>query len=300
MHYRAITKEFLADQAARGNSPRTAKWYAMVFDRFERFLGGDTTLEEAIEKVRLYTLKMQEEKLSSASIGGHIRGLRAFFRFAYDEGYLEEKPGKKVKPYRERQRVPNPLTEDEVRAVVASLPVPRRGRRPLIAARDRSIIFLMLDSACRLGDILAIEAKDVHFDDHEIRTLGKGDKERLIPFSAQTARELRRYMAFRDEVLVSTLRLFITEDGTAFEEQGVRMMVRRLGVRAGVKLYPHKLRHTAAFRMLDNGIDPLRLQVILGHSTMAMTARYAHASKARLGAGFDAYSPLKTRKLPER
>ena len=286
------TREFLVHQSAEGHSPRTIQWYDMCFRRFERFAGSDLDLDAALARLREYSIECQKSGLSSSSVAAYIRSMKALFLWSFEEGYLEKNPHRLIPKVKERQRVPEPLTDAEIRRTVNALPLPRS----FTGARNRTIFFLMFDTAIRLHEVPLIKISDLHLPEREIRLLGKGQKERVIPISDSFLHELRRYLTFREALLQTKRReeerLFLTRTGSPLSLDGVRMAIRTIAKRSGVHVHPHKLRHTSAMKMSENGIDAFSLQVILGHSTMATTLRYVHAAKAKIGRRHNQWSPL--------
>ena len=289
--YQVALEEFLLAKQAEGLSANTITWYKYSTQRFTRFLGAEVALAEALDKVREYVVALRSEKLSSSSVAGYVRVLAGFFNWAYEQGYIDKDPAKIVKRVRERQRVPGPLTDDEVRILLENLPKPRT----FTNCRNRVAVLLMLDAGLRVGELSGIRIQDVHLNDREIRVLGKGNKERVIPMGDTVLAELRRYLTWRKAAKApeNEDHLFLTITREPTTRATFVQFMKRFSDETGLRqLHCHKLRHTAAMNMLKNGADAYSVQAILGHSPPQMTARYVHATKTKLCKRHREWSPL--------
>ena len=134
---------------------------------------------------------------------------------------------------------------------------------------------LFLDTGLRSSELLGLQLGDVHLEEQWLKVMGKGQKERIVPFGAKATRLLQRYVTiFRPSTMIGN-QFFPCVDGSPLGENAVRIMFSRLGERAGVpRLHIHLLRHTFATRYLLNGGDAFSLQQLLGHTTLEMTRKY--------------------------
>ena len=141
--------------------------------------------------------------------------------------------------------------------------------------RDAAILLLFLDTGLRCAELLHLGTEDVHIEDQWLKVMGKGQKERIVPFGSRAAKLLQRYFYyFRPEPLIED-RFFLCLDGSTMSENTIKLVFARLSKKADVpRLHIHLLRHTFATRYLMNGGDSLSLQRILGHTTLEMTRRY--------------------------
>ena len=291
MSYYVALEEFILTKQAEGLSHATITWYRYSTLRFTKFLGQDLPLDDALDRSREYVVELRATKLSSSSVAGYVRALLVFMNWSYGQGYLTKDPSKILKRVRERQRVPDPLTDLEIKLLMNNLPNPKT----FIGCRNRVALMLMLDSGLRVGELSGIRVKDVHMNDREIRVLGKGDKERVIPLGDTTLAELRRYVTWRTSAKAAANEdhLLLTITRTATTRNTYTQFIKRFGDEIGLpRLHPHLLRHTAAMTMLKNGADAFSVQAILGHSTPAMTNRYVHATKTQLGKRHREWSPI--------
>jgi site-specific recombinase XerD len=259
---------------------------------FERHLGPAASLEDlSVEEVRAYISELQDRdvlyannprakrpgKLSSAYIQGVARTLRAFASWLHLDGYTKVNVLKILKPPRIQQKVVEVLTDDEVARLVAVI-----ARDDAFGARDFALIWMMLDSGLRAAEVCGLHVEDAHFAQGYLKVLGKGNKERLVPIGRNTQDALLRWRdRFRPRFeYVESPFLFLSSGGRPLTVASLEEIVRRLGERANVKrVHCHLLRHTFATNYLVRQVgDPLRLQQILGHTSLEMVRRYVSIS----------------------
>ncbi|MDI6815372.1 MAG: tyrosine-type recombinase/integrase [Dehalococcoidales bacterium] len=304
----ALAKYFEFYNRTEGKSPKTVEWYNQALRQFHRFLiknGKSTRLGELSEaEVREYILSLQNTrkwqdnpyvlnhkgKLAGISIQTYIRALRAFFNWLYKEGYTEENRLAKLKPPKAPTRVIEVLTNEEIAKVLGAIDY-----NTAAGARDYAIMILLLDAGLRCSELRNSELADVNIEGGYLKVMGKGGKERIVPFGALAQKALLRYLLhFRPEPFNPTIQnFFLTLDGRPLTKNCVRMIFRRIGTRAGVKrLHPHLCRHTFATNYLINGGDVFSLQQILGHTTLEMVRRYVTLASAHVTVQHRKFSPM--------
>ncbi len=293
-----LTQHFELFNQTEGKSPKTIAWYNLALRQFHRFLvtaGIPTTLGSLSESdVRRFILFLQDKKrwqdnpyvpaqqdtLAAISIQTYIRAVRAFFNWLYMEGYTEENRLARLKAPRAPKKVVDVLTEDELARILGCL-APNTSS----GAREYAILVLLLDSGLRSSELTGAKLDDINIDGGYLKVMGKGAKERVVPFGAVAQKALLRYsFHFRPEPFNPTVRnLFLTLDGRHLTYNALRMMFRRIAEKSGVKrLHPHLCRHTFATRYLINGGDVFSLQQILGHTTLEMVRRYVTLASAHV------------------
>lgn len=192
--------------------------------------------------------------LSKESVLNIHTGLSALWTWAVAEGFADRNIVHEVPRPRPEKRAINPLTLDDVRALLAACertesyagPGKRRftNSRPT-ATRDRAIIMLLLDTGMRASKLCDLTIPQVDLKNRKCRVFGKGSKERILPFSSRTAKALWKYLATRVEE--QSDRLLLTNDGHDYSRQALLLLVRSLGEKAGIaKCHPHRFRHTFA------------------------------------------------------
>jgi len=140
--------------------------------------------------------------------------------------------------------------------------------------RNKAMLLMFLDTGLRLSELTGLKLSDINLDKGIIKTIGKGNKERYARIGVKTQKALWNYVAVRP---VDTEYVWQGKNNNMMTKDGVAQMVRNLGKRLGMKLSPHKLRHSFAISFLRNGANPFELQIALGHTTLEMTRRYTQA-----------------------
>lgn len=272
-----------------GKSPRTADWYDTRLDLFGRFIGTDARLRDlTVERVREYVVHLQERTdrhpnnprmhpreggLSSAYIQGFVRALRAFSSWLFAEGYAETNRLQTLKPPKIQKKVIPVLSDDEMRRLLAMFNV-----EDPFGARNLAIIWTFLDCGLRASELCELKVADAHLREGFLKVLGKGNKERLVPFGAGAQSALMRW---RDQARPlfepkDEDRLFLNANGFALGLNALEELVKRAGIRAGIpRVTCHLLRHSFATTYLVKEVgDSLRLQQILGHTSLEMVRHY--------------------------
>ena len=207
---------------------------------------------------------------------------KRYFRWALRERLIHTDPTLRLQAARQPLRVPKTLSEAQVEALLAAPDV----ATPL-GLRDRTMIELMYASGLRVSEL--VQAKTVHLglDDGVLHVLGKGARERLVPFGAEAHDWLRRYLAEARAVILgmqSSDALFVTRLGAGMTRQMFWHLIKRYAIKGGVTapLSPHTLRHAFATHLLNHGADLRAVQMLLGHADIGTTTIYTHVARERL------------------
>ncbi|MDI6815330.1 MAG: tyrosine-type recombinase/integrase, partial [Dehalococcoidales bacterium] len=229
-------------------------------------------------------------KLQPISIQTYIRALRAFFNWLYKEGYTEENRLAKLKPPKAPTKVVEILTQEEINRVLGSIE-----SNTASGARNYAILILLLDTGLRCSEMRNMQLQDVNIEGGYLKVMGKGGKERIVPFGASVQKALLRYsLHFRPEPFsLSIQNFFLTLDGKPMTKNSIKMLFQRIAKKSGVKrLHPHLCRHTFATNYLINGGDVFSLQQILGHTTLEMVRRYVTLASAHVTVQHRKFSPM--------
>jgi site-specific recombinase XerD len=284
-----LRKSFEVYNQTTGKSPKTIHWYNQKLELFERFLGEEPCLADFhIGSVRAFIADLQNRQvrhqrnpylkeqigpLSSSYISGFARGLRAFSTWLYEEGYTETNILKPLKPPRIQRKVVHVLSDDEVARLLA-----RFDQNDSFGCRDYAIVWTLLDTGLRASELCGLTVENAHIEQGYLKVLGKGNKERLVPVGAKTRTVLLRWRdAFRPNFVSAELpTLFVSSSGGALTPAGLHLIIKRAGRAVGIpRLHSHLLRHTFATTYLVKEVgDPLRLQQILGHTSLEMVRHY--------------------------
>lgn len=277
---RAIDGFLLACEARR-LSEHTITDYRRTLIRFLEHIGDCNVQDVTSNHVSAFLAGHKEFKAKTI-LNYHI-GLSALWTWLIRENYTNHHVLRQVEKPRPQRIAVVPFTDVEVRAMLASV---KRNEE-----RDKSMIFLLLDTGVRSSELIGLSMKNIDLAARRIKVLGKGNKERLIPFSSRTASAIFRYTATLQSILPETLIYPYTRNSLAD-------LVKSIGNRAGVKkAHPHRFRHTFAVTYLRNGGDPFSLQEILGHTTMEMVRVYLHLAQVDIDSAHKRASPVEGWKL---
>ncbi len=239
-------------------------------------------LDAARESDLLGYIAARHAASRATSANRRLSTFRRFFRWAVRERLVDADPTVRMVAARQPLRVPKSLSEAQVEALLGAPDVDTA-----LGLRDRAMLELMYASGLRVSELVGLKSVHLSLSDGALRVMGKGSRERLVPFGAEAHAWLQRWMAApRAEVLGrrSSDALFVTARGGAMTRQMFWKLVRKYAVLAGVTapLSPHVLRHAFATHLLNHGADLRAVQMLLGHADIATTTIYTHVARERL------------------
>jgi site-specific recombinase XerD len=272
---------------AEGKSPKTIEWITCSLGYFREFLGGDPDIRAitgddlkrfiiAFQQRSKYAkhryVKPHKEALSPQSIQTYARAVRAFFGHLAHEGLIEQNPVQKVRMPKVPSKVVPTFSGKEVERLLAQ---PDRATNR--GFRDYTLLLVFVDTAARLSEIAMLRCEDVDLEQGYLKVMGKGARERYIPFGQRVAKALLKYSMKHRPAPLATDRFFLTADGRPLGPERIQRIIADYGRSAGLgRCYAHKLRHTSSVLYLRNGGDPFSLQKKLGHSSLTMTRHYSN------------------------
>ena len=222
----------------------------------------------------------------ATSANRRLTVFKRYFRWALREGRIASDPTLKLQSAKQALRVPKTLTEAQVEALLAAPDTSNA-----LGIRDRTMLELMYASGLRVSELVELKVFNLSLNDNVLRVLGKGSKERLVPYGEMAAQWLRQYLASpRQELLAGkqTQDLFVTVRGVNAGSAMSRVMfwyvVKKYALAAGIRsaLSPHTLRHAFATHLLNHGADLRAVQLLLGHVDISTTTIYTHVARERL------------------
>jgi integrase/recombinase XerD len=221
-------------------------------------------------------------RLSSESVYLEIAALRAFYKFAGNEGHVPVNVAENLSLPRRWKRLPKALTNDEM----AKLLVPESPETPA-SLRDQAILELAYASGLRLAELKGVRLEQLHLDAGFVNVIGKGNKERVVPVGRKAVEAINRYLTAGRPRLVtprSPANVFLTKRGTPFASITLWLRIKRRVRHAGVSrnITPHMLRHSFATHLLEHGADLRVIQELLGHASISTTEIYTHVTGNRL------------------
>ncbi|MBI5532312.1 MAG: tyrosine recombinase XerC [Deltaproteobacteria bacterium] len=233
--------------------------------------------------------------LAASSVQRKVAAVRALFRYHQKRGHVSKNPAAELATPKLRRPLPTLLDVDAAREVVEA----PRSEEPR-AIRDRAMLELLYSSGLRVSELTGLDLAEVDLHQTTVRVLGKGNKERVVPFGAPCREALERYLSIR-----SLLRnaktgeqdpraFFLSTRGRRIGVREVQTLVHRYGALGAGRadLHPHAMRHTCATHMLGGGADLRAIQEMLGHASLSTTQRYTHVSIEHLMKVYDQAHPL--------
>ena len=295
-------KSFLAHlQLNRNVSPHTVRAYDNDITQFLAFLAGEknrkmselTAADLDPVLVRAFIADRGRGGDARSTMARKLSGLRTFFRYLRREEILDNDPARQAVAPKREQTLPSHLTESEMSQL---LEMPSDGD-PL-GRRDRAILELFYASGLRLSELVGLDIDNVDLRNRVVRVMGKGRKERQVPFNQSTERALRAWYGDRAELRTKnaelrtknagrrtrTEPLFVNYRGERLTGRSVDRLVRRYVAQCSTQfgISPHALRHSFATHLLQRGADLRAIQELLGHARLSTTQRYTHVNAAQL------------------
>lgn len=257
---------FTLAKEADGVADTTLTTYRVMYRALVAYLPLECLNDAAaIQPSHLQSWIVSMSALATATRDQRIAKAKAFFSWCHANGFLETNPAAALKrPKKDWQ--PDPLTVEEVERVLAASKV-----GPM-KVRNYALVCTFLDSGIRNSELCALQIGDLSLKTGQIHIRdGKGGKARTVLVGKQTKEALWRWLMMRPEGAAT---LFCTERGRPLSRVPLQKLVAKIGRRAGVRVYPHRLRHTFALLYLKNHGDPYTLQYLLGHEDMTVTREY--------------------------
>lgn len=290
----------------RNASEHTLRNYASDLEQFHHFLthtpDGEQRPEPELEQIENLTIReflgmLYQRGNRKSSVARKLATLRSFMKYLSAQGVIPANPAKVVASPRQEKRLPEFMMLD---TVVGLVEAPDTSTTP--GKRDRAILELLYASGVRVGELVGLDRDDVDLSEGLLRVLGKGRKERIVPFGEKARQALEDYLQVRDELVAAGKRsqvhklkargtparaaeaVFLNARGGRLTTRSVGNIVDRyIGLMAQrLKAHPHSLRHTFATHMLNAGADLRAIQELLGHESISTTQKYTHVSTEQL------------------
>ena len=276
----------------RGLSPNTVEAYARDLGQLETFLseylGGSEWRWDDPEidrlAVRGFLGWCERRGLSRRTAARKLSAARTFFRFLHLEDRIPADPTRAVRTPKTEKRLPGHLAEPDARAVLEAVEL-RAAENTLKGTRDLVVLELLYGSGLRLAELHGIDLSDIERGRRQVRVLGKGRKERIVPVTEAALNAIDRYLPRRAEVVESgSDALLVNPAGRRLSRRSIQQSVHDAleKVSAAHGLSTHSLRHSFATHLLEAGADLLAVKELLGHVSLSTTQIYTHTTKERL------------------
>ena len=258
-------ERFLSAKTIEGCSPKTIRYYKV-------------TLTKALEAIRKPVTRISSDDLrtylseyplgnnaGSTTVDNIRRILSSFFSWLENESYILKSPARRINKIRSKRTVKSVYSDEELIALTDACS----------CRRDLAIVNLLSSTGMRVSELVSLNREDVDLNRRECIVLGKGNKERVVYFDANTKPHLSDYLQERDDDSVA-LFCSLTKPSSRLQVSGVELRLRSLGAKAGVKhVHPHKFRRTLATKAIGKGMPIEQVQRLLGHQKIDTTLMYA-------------------------
>ncbi|MBN1483350.1 MAG: site-specific tyrosine recombinase XerD [Chloroflexia bacterium] len=282
-------------EVERGFSHNTLSAYhtdlrqAISFLKKERNFWGwaDVTRDDVLA----FLLYMKQRKYAASTVARRFSALRSFYSFLIQENHVGDDPSEGIELPKVSRDLPRVLTTEEVDEL---LELPARSDNP-IALRDRAILELAYATGMRVSELVHLQLSDLNLVTGDIRCIGKGDRERILPISATAARSLQDYLELARPHLARSADatcLFLNRRGQPMTRQGFWLMLKKYAEELTLHdVTPHTLRHTFATHALQRKVDLRTVQEMLGHASIATTQVYTHLVTDQLHEAYEEAHP---------
>ena len=269
-----------------GLSKNTLEAYRRDLSLYADWLGakaqGARQLDDTLEDDLLGYFAIRHASTKATSANRRLTVFKRYFRWALRERFMTADPTLKLQSAKQGLRVPKVMSETQVEALLAA----PDDDAPL-GLRDRAMLELMYASGLRVSELVGLKTFHLGLNEGVLRVMGKGSKERLVPFGQIARQWIERYLAEARPVILGgqqTDDLFVTGRGQGMSRVMFWMLVKKHARAAGINspLSPHTLRHAFATHLLNHGADLRAVQLLLGHADISTTTIYTHVARERL------------------
>ncbi|HTS75194.1 MAG TPA: site-specific tyrosine recombinase XerD [Bryobacteraceae bacterium] len=243
------------------------------------------------EDLARYVDGLYRAGLSPRSIARHITTLRNFYRFLNREGRIDRDPTEFLALPKQWTTLPKYLNREEVEKLLNAPPAGKP-----TGLRDRAMLELLYATGLRVSELCGLERSSVDGEFGVLRVIGKGNKQRLVPFGESAREAIERYLEGGRPLLLkgrASRYLFVTARGSAMTRQAFWQLLRRYGRAVGIfrNLTPHVVRHSFATHLVEGGADLRSVQIMLGHADISTTQIYTHVARERLRQTVERHHP---------
>lgn len=295
--FQTLFKNYLQNE--RQYSPETLKAYMSDFNAFQHFMkdaGIENFDQVTYRDIRLYLGQMQRDGLSRKSISRNLSSLRSAFNVFLDRGFIKENPFNYVKTAKTGLKLPDFFYESEMQAIFDSV----QGTDP-ISLRNLALLEILYGTGARVSEVRDLKINQLDLTGDMVLLHGKGNKDRYVPFGSFCHDALVAYLENGRTALMEKGKIqkdehafvFVNYKGEQLTSQGIEYILNQIVKKsaANLAIHPHKLRHSFATHLLNNGADIRTVQELLGHSSLSTTQIYTHMSKESLRDNYLQFHP---------
>lgn len=262
----------------RNFTPNTLDAYMHDIDKLLKHFGenGIDPTKATLADLQAFAARLHDLGIGPRSQCRILSGVRSFYKFLQTDGYVKDDPSELLESPQLGEHLPEVLTTDEVDRLEQAIDLGKwEGQR------NKAIIEVLFSCGLRVSELVNLKLSDLYLDDHFIRVIGKGRKERLVPISDNAIRQLHFWFIDRNHMDIKPGEedyVFLNRRGAHLTRTMILIMIKRLGAAAGIDktISPHTLRHSFATALLEGGADLRAIQAMLGHESIGTTEIYTH------------------------
>ena len=274
----------------KGLAANTLSAYSTDLQRLSKFFPESERAASA-EDLAAHLLTLQTEGLSARSIGRHVATIRNFYGFLTREGEIQTDPAEFLTAPRRPATIPKYLNREEIERLLAAPSDPRP-----TTVRDRAMLELLYATGLRVSELCSLELSSVDRSLGVLKVIGKGNKQRLVPFGSSAGKHLDAYLLKARPAILKgrgSRFLFVTGRGSSMTRQRFFQLLAGYGRQVEIfrRLTPHVVRHSFATHLVEGGADLRSVQIMLGHADISTTQVYTHVARTRLREMVDKHHP---------
>ena len=231
--------------------------------------------------IRSWLARLKQEGMSSKTINRKISCLKSFFKYQLRQGLIQVSPMAKIVSPKNGKRIPVFVKEDDVKEITNTLNTATEDWRSL---NTKMLISIFYATGMRLSELINLKERQIDYSRSEVKVVGKGNKERIIPISRGLAKEMQEYCVLKRKEFGHSDTLLVTERGKKLYPKYAYLQVKQVLSKASTldKKSPHVLRHSFATHLMNGGADLNAVKELLGHSSLAATQVYTHTTIEKL------------------
>ena len=283
-----LEQEFLTHlKLERNFSSKTIDSYRRDIDKFFVFLTKEDILMDNVDSlvIRNFLTEELNNGISKRSCKRRLCALNHFYRYLNEEKYISGNPFHYIQSPKTEYRLPNHLFENQIEELF----IKNRRRTDPLMLRDEALIEFLFYTGVRASELVSIKLTDINIKTRVVRIIGKGNKERMVPFTKECADTINDYLlncrpSLANKSLPQSTILFLNNNGEQLTVRGLEYILKSIEEKTGddVGLHPHLLRHSFASALLSNGADLRVIQELLGHESLNTTQIYTHISEEKI------------------
>lgn len=268
----------------RHYSSKTVDSYQEDIDLFCEYIFKEGTLMEDVDVISIRNFLTEElgRGVSKRSCKRRLSSLKHFYKYMVNVGYINDNPFVFVSAPKTETKYPHALYKEQIEDIFKR----NLERTDNLKNRDQAILYLLYYSGVRAAELVGLDVQSISLKERVVRVLGKGNKERIIPFTTECQKVVKAYIDHERKDLLKkskdlTPALFLNAKGKRLTTRGLEYILDSIEEKTGlfVGLHPHILRHSFATHLLENGADLRVIQELLGHESINATQVYTHVTE---------------------